>query len=78
MFFQPDLFKIISYELGCNDCNTLSFDVRASFVAISMLVIAHSKLRQQNHMVFNNKYKIKCKDLKIKQHRDLYSYDHSY
>ena len=35
----------ISYELGCNDCNTLSFGVRASFVAISMLVIAHSKLR---------------------------------
>ena len=57
-----------------------SFSVRASFVAISMLVIAHSKLRQQHHMVFNNKYKIKCKfkDLKIKQHSDLYSYNHSY
>ena len=42
MFFQPDLYRIISYELGCNDCSTLSFGVHASFVAISMLVIAHS------------------------------------
>ena len=40
-----------------------------------MLATAHSKLRHQNHMVFSNKYKIKCKDLKIKQHSDPYSYD---
>ena len=42
-----------------------------------MLATAHSKLRQQNHIVFNDKYNIKCKDLKIKQHSDLYSYDHT-
>ena len=42
-------------------------------------VTAHSKLRQQNDMVFNNKYTIKCKDLKNKiAYSDLYSYDHSY
>ena len=32
-----------------------------------MLVTAH---RQQKHMVFNHKYKIKCKDFKIKQQND--------
>ena len=74
MFFQPDLYKIISYELCCNDCNTL-FACTQVFAAISMLATADNKLRHQNHMVVNKKYKIKCKDLKIKQHSDPYGYD---